>query len=437
MNLNIENFLNLPKIKVVGGGQISDFYALQLQFTNEGINCPHCQKYLDALHQIRHILVRDLSICGMEVYLKVPKRRFYCRHCQKYTTEQVAWLDSKQLLTNRFKEYIYIRVKELTVEQVSRSENLGSKQVQKIFNELSKIEIKTQDWGMPKRLSLDEFSKKKGQGKFATILTDLDTSSLLEVIDSHKSDDIITILKRIPQAMREQVEEVSVDMWGGFPKVIREVFPNAKTVIDRFHVQKLINKNLNTIRLKLELKGLKNKNLLMTTQSKLTALEKIQLELMLQTSPILRIAHELKEDILKIYNSNITPNWAIKKMKKWLASARIILGNAAETLNTHLEDEKFVELLHRLGLGDPPNNENVADTIYGVLLIMQKEIAGMGGLTEELVKEFVDEFYILYTLKLAKGLNSIESVSGNVTIDNIKESKRELVAMFQSYGYSI
>jgi hypothetical protein len=99
--------------------------------------------------------------------------------------------------------------------------------------------------------------------------------------------------------------------------------------------------------------------------------------------------------------------------------------------------EKFVELLHRLELETPTNNENVADTIYGVLLIMQKEIAGMGGLTEELLKEFVDEFHIFYTLKLAKGLNSIESVSGNVTIDNIKESKRELVAMFQGYGYSI
>ena len=260
----------------MGGKQISDFYALQLQFTNEGINCPHCEKYLDVVHQIRHILVRDLSICGMEVYLKVDRRRFYCRQCQKYTTEQVTWLDPKQLVTNRYKEYIYTRVKDLTVEQVSRSESLGSKQVQKIFNALSKIEIKNQDWGMPKRLSLDEFSKQKGQGKFATVLTDLDTSSLLEVIDSHKSDDIITALKRIPQALRDQVEEVSVDMWGGFPKVIKEVFHNAKTVIDRFHVQKIVNKSLNSIRLKLELKGLKNKNLLMMTQSKLTALVRIQ-----------------------------------------------------------------------------------------------------------------------------------------------------------------
>jgi transposase len=80
-------------------------------------------------------------------------------------------------------------------------------------------------------------------------------------------------------------------MWGGFPKVIREVFPNAKIVIDRFHFQKIINKDLNKIRLKLELKGLKNKNLLMMAHSQLTLEEKSELELLLYDSPILRIAH--------------------------------------------------------------------------------------------------------------------------------------------------
>ena len=101
-------------------------------------------------------------------------------------------------------------------------------------------------------------------------MTDLDTSSLLEIVDSHKSDDIITVLKQQPLAMRENVDEVCVDMWGGFPKVIREVFPNAKVVVDRFHVQKLVNKALNKIRLILKLKGLKNRYLLMKNQGNLT-----------------------------------------------------------------------------------------------------------------------------------------------------------------------
>ena len=112
-------------------------------------------------------------------------------------------------------------------------------------------------------------------------------------------------------------------------------------------------------------------------------------------------------------------------------------GDDPKTYHGMQAFEKLVELLHRSGLEALTNNKNVADTIYAVLFIMQKEIAGMGGLTEELLKEFVDEFYIFYTLRLAKGLDLIESISGDVTIDNIQKSKRELVAMFQSYGYKI
>ena len=186
-------------------------------------------------------------------------------------------------------------------------------------------------------MSLDEFARRKGQGKFATILTDLDKSSLLEVIDSHKSDDIIAVLKQQPLAMREGVEEVCVDMWGGFPKVIREVFPNAKIVIDRFHAQKLVNKALNRIRLALNLKGLKNRYLLMNNQINLTSEEQEELELVLSFSPSLRIAHELKEELIALYNSDITSCGGMRKMKKWLISARIMLSNAAKTLDSHLE----------------------------------------------------------------------------------------------------
>ena len=201
-----------------------------------------------------------------------------------------------------------------------------------------KLLSQKKDWGLPKRLSLDEFARRKGQGKFATILTDLDKSSLLEVIDSHKSEDIITVLKQQPLAMRESVEEVCVDMWGGFPKVIREVFPNAKIVIDRFHVQKLVSKALNKIRLALNLKGLKNRCLLMNNQINLTVEEREELELMLTSSPSLKIAHELKEELIAIYNSDITPSGGMRKMKKWLISARVLLPSAADTLNSHIDE---------------------------------------------------------------------------------------------------
>ena len=158
------------------------------------------------------------------------------------------------------------------------------------------------------------------------------------MIDSHKSDDIIAILKQQPLAMREHVEEVCVDMWGGFPKVIREVFPNAKIVIDRFHVQKLVNKALNRIRLTLNLKGLKNRCLLMNNQTNLTNDEKEQLELVLSFSHSLRIAYELKEELITIYNSDIASRGGTRKIKKWLISAKVMFGSAADTLYSHLSE---------------------------------------------------------------------------------------------------
>ena len=81
------------------------------------------------------------------------------------------------------------------------------------------------------------------------MISDLDKSSLLEVIDSHKSEEIIEALKKQRLKLRENVKEVSVDIWGGFQKVIKAVFPNALIRIDRFQVMKSVNKALNKLRL--------------------------------------------------------------------------------------------------------------------------------------------------------------------------------------------
>ena len=60
------------------------------------------------------------------------------------------------------------------------------------------------------------------------------------MIDSHRSQEVIEVLMKQPIEVRKQVEEVSVDMWGGFPKIREQVFPNAQLVIDRFHVMKAV-----------------------------------------------------------------------------------------------------------------------------------------------------------------------------------------------------
>jgi transposase len=63
---------------------------------------------------------------------------------------------------------------------------------------------------------------RKGQGNFVTVVSDNCEGNLIEMIDSHRSEEIIEIFMKQPIEVRKQVEEVSVDMWGGFLKLSKK-----------------------------------------------------------------------------------------------------------------------------------------------------------------------------------------------------------------------
>ncbi|NES87136.1 MAG: transposase family protein, partial [Moorea sp. SIO2B7] len=90
MDFHLDNLLALPNVTVSSCQQQEGFIFLQLDFISEGILCPHCQTYTDNLH----LLVRNLSICGQGVFLKVPRRQFICPHCGKYPTEGLEGVEN-------------------------------------------------------------------------------------------------------------------------------------------------------------------------------------------------------------------------------------------------------------------------------------------------------------------------------------------------------
>jgi transposase len=141
MDFHLNSLLNLSNATVFTCYQEIDFICLHLQLKNEGINCPNCQEYIDCLHHTSHVMIRDLSICGNLVYLKVPRRKYYCKYCKKYPTEVLEWVEKRRSFTCRYENYIYEQVKNSTVEQVSNRENLGRDQVQGIFSRIATKEL--------------------------------------------------------------------------------------------------------------------------------------------------------------------------------------------------------------------------------------------------------------------------------------------------------
>lgn len=183
---------------------------------------------------------------------------------------------------------------------------------------------------------MDEVSKRKGAKEFVTVVSDIERACLLEVIDSHKQQEIIEALKQQPLEVRAQVMEVSVDMWAGFAKVIEEVFPNAAVVIDRFHVMKLVNETLNKIRRGVGVTSKGSKYLLLKNHQDLSKSDQEQLEQILSQSACLRLAYEMKEEFRDIYETSITVQSGMKKMQKWLIQAQVFYGKTAQTIREHL-----------------------------------------------------------------------------------------------------
>jgi transposase len=88
-------------------------------------------------------------------------------------------------------------------------------------------------------------------------------------------------------------------MWGGFPKVVREVFPNAKLVVDRFHVMQALIKELNTIRKQTRVTEKEARFLILKNKVDLKESEKEKLERILKRSSRLRQAYKFANSNLK------------------------------------------------------------------------------------------------------------------------------------------
>jgi transposase len=157
------------------------------------------------------------------------------------------------------------------------------------------------------------------------------------VIDSHQQGDIIEALEQQPLEVRAQVEEVSVDMWGGFPKVIEKVFPNAVIVIDRFHVMKAVNEELNKLRRQSSVLDRGSKFILLKNGKNLTDEEKIKLEQLLQRSKRLEKAYRLKEEFRAIYEQPLTVEEGKYQIQEWLCKACKVYSEAITTIRNHLD----------------------------------------------------------------------------------------------------
>lgn len=111
-------------------------------------------------------------------------------------------------------------------------------------------------------LSLDETAFSNGD--LYTILTNKKAKgkkgAIVAMVKGTKAVDVIKVLNKMPLKIRTKVQEVTLDMAGNMGLIVKQSFPNATLVIDRFHVQKLALDALQEIRVKNRWEALDKEN---------------------------------------------------------------------------------------------------------------------------------------------------------------------------------
>ncbi|MDB6216195.1 transposase, partial [Streptococcus vestibularis] len=82
--------------------------------------------------------------------------------------------------------------------------------------------------------SWDEFGFKKGE--LAFVAQNYETNKLITILDNRCQTSIRNYFLKYPLKSRQKVQFITMDMSGAYIPLARRLFPNAKIVLDRFHI---------------------------------------------------------------------------------------------------------------------------------------------------------------------------------------------------------
>src|SRR5262249_48183262 len=169
------------------------------------------------------------------VLLWLHMRRFECPHCRQRPWETSATFGAHVQWTER----LYAQVREEFLrgcpgQELARRYGLSERTVFRWTFEKSR-------GGRPRKLGrvmgIDEYARRKGH-RYNTLIVDLEKGQPIATFKGRRADEVIAWFTSRPQAERDQVEVVVLDMSKTYWAAIQEVFGDRVHVIDRFHVVK-------------------------------------------------------------------------------------------------------------------------------------------------------------------------------------------------------
>ncbi len=250
------NYLGLPFLEILSIDQSREviIFNVKALFERDNLRCPHCCKVQEGAVERSGTVpskiyskgpytrkVDHLEVCGKPSRLHIFTTRFQCCKCKGTFIPEIPGVRPYRQSSEPFRTHIYKQHHAgITGKDVAQNHRIGSATVERIYQDHTLLKAKKRlSNTCPQVLGIDEHSihckqKNKRGTYFATTLCDLKNHKVFDIVEGRIPRELRGYFSKIQG--RHLVKVVCIDLSSSYRSLIKEFFPNAKIVADRFHV---------------------------------------------------------------------------------------------------------------------------------------------------------------------------------------------------------
>lgn len=197
--------------------------------------------------------VKLLKISGLPAILELKKQRFKCKNCKKKFVARTSFVNKYCHISKNVKLSIKRDLTDiLSFKQIAKMNGTSVNTVVRVLETCKEqVEIKNYTT-LPEYLCFDEIkSTKDSKYGMSFVFSNALTHDFIDIVDGRTEGMLKKYFSRFTKKARKKVKVVCIDIYTPYMNVIKNCFPKADIVIDRFHIVQNINRELNKTRVQL------------------------------------------------------------------------------------------------------------------------------------------------------------------------------------------
>lgn len=210
--------------------------------------CPKCghRHLVKNGYRMREFL--GLPIGGKKVIVRMKVQRYKCKcnDCDYDRQEPIPFASGSRSYTHRFAKYVVDLLHGMTLQDVANHLHVSWDTIKEIHVAYLQRHYSPPSLDGVKNIGIDEFAVRKGH-IYKTIVVDLDTARIIHVGNGKGSEALDGFWKKIHRK-GVNIKHVATDLSAAFISSVMKNCTGAIHVFDHFHVVKLMNDHLDTIR---------------------------------------------------------------------------------------------------------------------------------------------------------------------------------------------